>query len=274
MTISPLPSLFVSHGAPLLALEDAPARRFLQALGDRLPRPSAVLAVSAHWETPGRPTLGTAPTPETIHDFSGFPAPLYHLAYPAPGAPALAERAATLLAEAGRPAAFDSGRGLDHGAWVPLMLIYPDADIPVTQLSIVPDASAEDHLAIGRALAPLRAEGVLILGSGSAVHNLRALDWAGGRPAAWATAFMEWLDGTLSARPVRSEAVAAWLQEAPSARLAHPTDDHFLPLPVALGAAGQDAQGVGLHASWQYGNLGLHTWAFTGQGEPLPIAAP
>lgn len=286
MSPAPLPALFVSHGAPLLAVEDGAPRRFFQTLGAALGHPQAILAVSAHWEA-SRPTVSRVARPETIHDFHGFPAPLYQLRYPAPGAPALAERTAGLLARAGFDAGLDPDRGLDHGAWVPLMLMYPEADIPVAQLSLIHGGSAADHLALGRALAPLRAEGVLVLGSGSAVHNLRALDWSGGAPEPWARDFLGWLDATLTGAPpgeaaVATEqeaavatkqeaAVAAWRDSAPSANRAHPTDDHFLPLAVALAAAGPEPHTTRLHASWAYGSLGMHAWAFSGANEPRPV---
>ena len=162
-----LPSVFVSHGAPSLPLEETPARGFLEGLGGELGRPEAVLCVSAHWET-AAPALSLAASPETIHDFFGFPEALYRLRYPAPGAPDLARRAAALLGAAGQEASLVEDRGLDHGAWIPLMLMYADAGVPVTQLSVLTGDGPTAHLALGRALAPLRAEGVLILGSGGA----------------------------------------------------------------------------------------------------------
>ena len=159
------PSVFVSHGPPTMVVDDVAVRGFLGELGRGLGRPAAVLCVSAHWDT-AAPCIGSAARPETIHDFYGFPAELYDLRYPAPGAPELAARTLTLLAEAGIEARLDPGRGLDHGAWEPLMLMYPEADVPVAQLSIQSTAGAAAHLALGRALAPLRRDGVLVLGSG------------------------------------------------------------------------------------------------------------
>lgn len=263
-----LPSVFVSHGSPTLILEaDSPARAFLSGLGERLGRPAAILAVSAHWMT-HRPLVSTAQRPETIHDFTGFPDALYRLTYPAPGAPALAERAAALLVEAGFPAGTDPRQGLDHGAWVPLRLMYPDAGIPVAQVSILPGQGAGVHLALGRALAPLRREGVLILGSGGAVHNLRHFRFGGGGLAPWATDFTGWLDTVTAAGD--TDAVARW-EEAPAAATAHPSDDHFLPLAVAMGAGtgagGGRPQAERLHAGFEHGSLGMHAYAFRGAGE-------
>ncbi len=175
-----LPSVFVSHGAPSLPFEEVPARRFLEDLGRELGRPEAVLCVSAHWES-RRPALSLAEAPETIHDFFGFPQALYEISYTAPGAPDVARRAAALLEQAGSKPALIGERGLDHGAWVPLMLMYPEAKTPVTQLTVQTRDGPAAHLAVGRALAPLRAEGVLILASGGAVHNLAEWRWRSGR---------------------------------------------------------------------------------------------
>ncbi|WP_029006946.1 DODA-type extradiol aromatic ring-opening family dioxygenase [Azospirillum halopraeferens] len=255
-----LPPVFVSHGSPMLVLDaESPGHAFLAGLGRRLERPAAILAVSAHWTT-RRPMVSGAVRPDTIHDFYGFPEPLYRLTYPAPGAPALAERVMALLDAAGMAGETDAAQGLDHGAWVPLRLMYPQADIPVAQLSVQPHSDAAAHLALGRALAPLAHEGVLVLGSGGAVHNLhdfRRGDRSG--PAPWAAGFAGWLDGVLAAGD--AAALAAW-SDAPDARTAHPTDEHFLPLPVAFGAAGPDARGEPLHAGFEHGNLGMHAWAF------------
>ena len=188
-----MPTIFVSHGSPMLILEDVPARAFLASLGKLLPKPKAIIAVSAHWDT-DVPAVSLARKPSTIHDFYGFPEALYRLRYDAKGAPELAERVAKLTG-----AAHDPHRGLDHGAWVPAMLAWPDADIPVFQLSVQPNESPAHHIALGRKLGPLREEGVLVMGSGSATHNLRALV-RGAReaePEPWAKAFDDWLADTL-----------------------------------------------------------------------------
>ncbi|MDF1750273.1 MAG: class III extradiol ring-cleavage dioxygenase, partial [Alphaproteobacteria bacterium] len=172
---SALPALFVSHGPPTLPFEDIPARDFLSTLGDHLPRPKAILAVSAHWET-DIPSVTMRGTQTTVHDFYGFPESLYQMRYDAPGAPDLALQVQDLLKQAGFTSTGDPERGLDHGAWTPLTLIYHDADIPVIQLSIQTELGAAHHLALGQALAPLRDQGVLIFASGNITHNLRA--WA------------------------------------------------------------------------------------------------
>lgn len=252
-----MPTIFVSHGAPTLILEDVPARAFLASLGRQVPRPQAIVAVSAHWDT-DVPAVSLARKPDTIHDFYGFPEELYRLRYAAPGAPALAEKVAKLTG-----AAHDHHRGLDHGAWVPAMLGWPEADIPIFQLSVQPDQTPAYHIALGRKLAPLREEGVLIMGSGSAIHNLRALvrDGESSEPEPWAQAFDDWLSDTVE-KGDEAE-LADYRARAPYAREAHPTDEHFLPLHVAFGAAGEGARGRALHRSFTLGNLSMASYAFT-----------
>lgn len=253
------PSIFVSHGAPTLALEDNAAHRFLGKLGAQLGRPRAVLCVSAHWQEPVA-TVGTTAQPETIHDFGGFPAELYRLRYPAPGAPEVAEQAARLLAEAGLRVGVSATRGLDHGAWVPLMLMYPEADVPVAQLSLQFRAGPAEHLALGRALAGLRQSGVLVLGSGSAVHNLRRVDFTQSSVADWAVAFDQWLAERITAGAV--DELLDYRRRAPSATLAHPTEEHLLPLFVAWGAAHPASTGRILHNSFTFGSLSMAAYAF------------
>ena len=252
-----LSPIFVSHGAPTLVLEDHPARHFLATLGKEIGRPEAILCVSAHWET-AEPTVSTAERPETIHDFYGFPEQLYRLRYPAPGAPDLARRAAGLLRGAGFTCHEDPTRGLDHGAWSPLILIYPEADIPVTQLSIQPGQGPEHHLAVGRAIGRLADDGVLILASGGAVHNLGHFRVDRRTPADWATAFETWLTERLAAGD--TAAIASYAEHSEGMK-AHPTDDHFLPLFVALGAAGEGAHGRVLHRSFAHGSLAMSAYA-------------
>lgn len=265
-----LPSLFLSHGSPMLSLEPSPARDFLAGLGNRLPRPQAILVVSAHHDAAyqgGRATVTASLAPPTIHDFGGFPDELFAMRYPAPGDPALAARIAALLGAQGLDVTPDAARGLDHGAWVPLSLVYPDADIPVIQLSIASSATPEWHHALGRALIPLRDEGVLIVGSGSMTHNLRALFSA--RPAVdapaagWVTAFADWVAERLAAGAV--DDVLHAVERAPHGRDNHPTMDHILPLFVAMGAGGEPFEAERLHASTTYGLLAMDVYAF-GEG--------
>jgi 4,5-DOPA dioxygenase extradiol len=174
--MSRLPTLFISHGSPMLALEPGTTGPVLTRIGQQLPKPKAVLVISAHWLTQ-QPTLTSSAAPETIHDFGGFPRALYALQYPAPGSPALAAQVQTLLKKIGLDARLDAQRGLDHGAWVPLRYLYPDADVPVVQLSLNPSVSPKLQFALGQFLRDLSAEGVLILASGSFTHNLGELHW-------------------------------------------------------------------------------------------------
>lgn len=251
-----MPSIFVSHGSPGLILGNAPARDFLGSLGKVVPRPTAIIAVSAHWDT-DVPAVSLARRPATIHDFYGFPEALYRMHYDPPGAPELAERVARLTG-----AAHDPHRGLDHGAWVPAMLGWPEADIPIFQLSVQSDLGPAHHIALGRKLAPLREEGVLVMGSGSATHNLRALVRTGTNPEPepWARAFDDWLAETLETGD--EAALADYRTRAPYARENHPTDEHFLPVHVAYGAAGVGARGRPLHRSFTLGNLSMASYAF------------
>lgn len=262
-----LPSLFVSHGSPMMALEPSPARDFLAGLGTRLPRPRAILVASAHHDAAyegGEATVTASPAPPTIHDFGGFPDELFAMRYPAPGDPALAQRIVALLADHGLAVTADPERGLDHGAWVPLSLIYAEADVPVVQLSIASNASPEWHFALGQALAPLAGEGVLIIGSGSITHNLRALFSARlpiDAPApAWVTDFTGWMADRLAAGAV--DEVLHAVERAPHGRDNHPTPDHILPLFVAMGAGGAAFKAERLHDSVTYGLLAMDVYAF------------
>jgi 4,5-DOPA dioxygenase extradiol len=261
--VSRLPTVFVTHGAPTLIIDDCPARDFLAKLGARLPRPKAVLCVSAHWEE-GRAAVSAAPQPETIHDFYGFPPALYEHRYPAAGAPSMAGRVAGLLHKAGISCVVDPLRGFDHGAWVPLKLMYPGADIPAFQLSVQSPLGPQHHIAMGRALAPLREEGVLILGSGSATHNLA--DFRGGRslgdPArAYVKPFDDWLVNTVE---TGDEAALAAYERAPEGKHNHPSPEHFLPIFVPFGAAlaTGDGKGATLHRSVTYGIIAMTAFAW------------
>ena len=236
-----LPTFYVPHGGgPCFFMDDPQGTwtglaHFLAGLPHLMPeRPKAILVVSGHWETRGF-ALTADPKPPLVYDYYGFPPHTYSLRYDAPGAPALAERAASLLAAAGLAAGLDPKRGLDHGVFVPLKVIYPDADVPVVELSLDRSLDPALHLAAGRALAPLRDEGVLILGAGMSFHNLRAL----GDPRALgpSEAFDEWLTDILALPGgARHDALCDW-QSAPAARICHPREEHLLPVMVAAGAA-------------------------------------
>ncbi len=244
-----LPSLYIPHGGgPCFFMEPPPGRPDpWRPMGDHLrglaaaigQRPRAVLVISGHWEeTVPTVTAGTAPA--LIYDYYGFPPHTYQLRYPAPGEPALAEAIRARLAARGIAAGADAARGFDHGVFIPFLLIYPEADIPVVQLSLDASLDPAAHLALGRALEPLRDEGVLIVGSGLSFHNLRAFYGADRQIAAEATAFDAWLTEAVTADPAgRDAALANWAM-APGARASHPREEHLLPLMVAAGAAGAD----------------------------------
>jgi 4,5-DOPA dioxygenase extradiol len=251
--------IFVSHGSPMLALDAGESGRFWASLAASLPRPEAVLCVSAHTMTEA-PLVGSSPAPETIHDFYGFPAPLYEQRYETEGAPQLARRAAELLGAAGIPCAIDPELGLDHGAWVPLRAMYPQG-IPVAPVAIQPRLNAAWHCRVGRALAPLADEGVLVMGSGGAVHNLRIIDRAERMAVPdWARTFDDWLEATL-AQGAEAEFLD-WQKSAPDACIAHPTPDHFLPIFVAYGAAGPGARGTRLHKGFTLGSMSMAAYRF------------
>lgn len=243
-----MPSLFISHGAPTLAIEVNAAVEYWRQLAASLPRPRAILVASAHWSAPS-PAVSASARPETLHDFHGFPDALYRLGYAAPGAPELARAAARLLDAAAMGPTSALERGLDHGAWVPLRFMYPAADVPVVQIALLSRRGPRDHYRMGQALAPLAADGVLVLASGGASHNLR--EWVladpDAGPPAWMTGFTNWLREALEAGD--HDALLDYTR-APAAARNHPTDEHLLPLFVALGAAGPGARAVdGFHGA-------------------------
>ena len=256
-----LPTLFISHGSPMLSLTPSPARDALAALPATLPEPPrAILVASAHWERASTALTGSA-HPPTIHDFGGFPKALYDIEYPAPGAPDVAARAVALLAAAGIAATVDPARGLDHGAWVPLMVAWPEARVPVLQVSLQSHAGPARQVELGRALAPLRAQGVLVVGSGSWTHDLgryrgQPIDTAA---AADVDAFGDWMAGAVLRGDVA--ALVDYRAQAPNAVENHPTEEHLLPLFVAMGAAG-GVPGRQIHRSTQYGVLRMDAYAF------------
>ena len=250
-----LPSLFVSHGAPSLPFDDVPARDFLRGLGQQIGKPRAILAVSAHWDT-SAPQTNSVVVNDTIHDFGGFPQTLYDIRYPAPGDPVLARQVADLTG-----GTLDAQRGLDHGAWVPLMLMYPDADIPVVQLSVQSDLGAAHHIALGRKLAALREDNVLVMGSGGFVHNLHRLSPPGAPEPGWSQEFSDWMHEKLMAGD--EAALAAYRALAPHAVLAQPTEEHFVPLFAAFGAGGEKPKATRLHNSATFGALRMDAYSFS-----------
>ena len=254
------PTLFLSHGAPTFALEPSAAAHALDALGRRLPRPRAILIISAHWLSAGL-QVGSHPRPPTMHDFRGFSETLYDLHYPAPGAPDVVKEAIACLAGAGLSASANATRGLDHGAWVPLLRLYPDADLPVLPLSLPATATPTDLLAIGRALQPLRATGVLVIGSGGITHNLGDLRPAGSPVPDYVVEFMAWVAATIAAGDL--DALADYRSRAPGAARAHPSAEHLLPLFVAIGAAGEAwTNALRMPGEVGYGVIGMDHFLF------------
>jgi 4,5-DOPA dioxygenase extradiol len=268
MTSSTLPSLFVPHGAPTFALRPGAAGAALARQAAALPRPRAVIVVSAHWETT-RPTVGTATRLETLHDFRGFPQALDRIRYPATGCPEAARAVGQAINAAGMDADFDAARGLDHGAWVPLRMLFPEADIPVVPLSLQPASGPAHALRVGRALAPLRREGLLVVASGNLTHNLRDYFDAGpggDEPPAYVRRFADWMHRQLVAGD--TAALLDYRAQAPDARRAHPSEEHLLPLFVALGAAGLPYEALRIHAGIDDAVLAMDAFAFSTPGAP------
>ena len=268
MTTNALPTFYLSHGGgpwPWMKGPHYDAHRKLQAALQRLPQllgvmPKAVLMISAHWEERNFVVTSHA-NPPMLYDYNGFPENTYSIHYNAPGDPALAERVHGLLQAAGIAAGFDPARGFDHGAFVPMAVIYPDAGVPLVQLSLKRGLDPETHLAAGRAVAPLRNEGVLIIASGSSYHNLRMLGPESKEPSA---AFDDWLKRTLEGTDFdkRTAALAAW-ESAPSARVAHPREEHLLPLMVAVGAAEHDVATRFHHEDTFFGAGSISSFMFS-----------
>lgn len=252
------PTLFISHGSPMHALEPGAVRGVWESLARSLPKPKAILIASAHWETNIPAVTGTA-KPETIHDFYGFPKPLYEIEYPAPGEPELALKAIKLLEKENLKAAMDPQRGLDHGAWSPLLHMYPKADVPVVQVAVQTALGPKHHLEVGRALAPLLSEGVLIIGSGHMTHNLR--DRGNGGPAAYARNFQDWVKERIDRHAL--DELADYRRLSPDGVRAHPTDEHFLPLYVALGAAPKNYKAERLYDGIEMGALAMDAYRFS-----------
>ncbi|HPY40502.1 MAG TPA: class III extradiol ring-cleavage dioxygenase [Thiolinea sp.] len=251
------PVLFVSHGAPDIALQtQAPTLACWQQLGAQLEHPKAILVVSAHWET-ATPTFSSAAHPNTIYDFGGFPAPLYRLKYPADGAPEMATLLQAAFAKVDLPLKIDPQRGLDHGAWIPMLSLFPKAEIPVAQLSIQTQAGPAWHVKLGQALQSLRAEGILIIASGAVTHNFGWLSRTAD-PLPAAVEFSDWLGEKLQARA--QEELIAYRSKAPHGAAAHPTEDHILPLFVAFGASTAEDQLRRFTPEVTYGALAMDAY--------------
>lgn len=256
-----VPALFVSHGSPMIAIENEGWGRALKEFAASIPKPQAVVAISGHFEAPAPVRVTASKAPETIHDFSGFPPQLFRIQYVAPGDPDLAARIRNLLGKSGIAATLDPRRGLDHGAWVPLRFLYPKADVPVVEVSQPLPRTPQDALKIGGALSSLRNDGVLLLGTGGIVHNLKRLDPTDdpARVATWARAFDEWMAIRLEAMDVG--AIASYRAIAPSAESAVPTTDHFDPLFVVLGSAAPGERVRTLHEGFRYGSVSMRSFA-------------
>jgi 4,5-DOPA dioxygenase extradiol len=261
-TYNALPSLFVPHGAPTFALQPGAAGAALASSAIGLPRPRAIVVISAHWETE-QPTVGFAERPETIHDFWGFPDALYDMRYPATGCREASREVLDTLVDAGFPAQSDANRGLDHGAWLPLRLMFPEADVPVLPISIQSRLGPEHHYRVGQALAPLTSKGFLILASGNLTHNLSDYQRAslnGGQTPAYVRSFSDWIWSKLQAKDIA--ALIDYRHRAPDAIRAHPRDEHLLPLYVALGAAGDNPTAQRLHAGIDDYVIAMDAFAF------------
>ena len=274
-----LPSLFLSHGSPMIALEPGAAGAFMQRLGPAIDRgfgrPKAILAISAHTSARA-PVLLAAPRHETIHDFGGFDPKLFTLRYDAPGAPELASRVVSLMSSAGLDVEPTNQGGLDHGIWTVLRYVYPEADIPVLPLAFVPTQAPAQQFALGQVLAPLRQEGVLVLGTGSMTHNLRrvfahGLDAPADQPEiAESTAFRRWMLQRGAERDW--DALFDYRRLAPHAADMHPTDEHLLPWYIAAGAGGRDTTPIRIHDSVTFGSLAMDAYAFGPEAETLKAA--
>jgi 4,5-DOPA dioxygenase extradiol len=257
MTIQTLPGLFISHGSPMLALNPEQVGPALYRLSLNLPKPKAIVVMSAHWENNAL-EVSTGIRPETWHDFRGFPEELYDIRYPAPGDPAIAEQILNLLAEAQIPAHANSTRPRDHGVWMPLLHMYPDADIPVIEISLPMNMSSQEIFKIGQVLAPLRDQQILLIGSGSITHNLRELSWSGvaSNVPDWASGFRNHVVQKLAHSDY--QAVLDW-QNIPYVHRNHPTIEHFAPLFFSMGT-GERFNVV--HSSFTMGALGMDIYRF------------
>ncbi|MGG6313023.1 dioxygenase family protein [Paenibacillus macerans] len=258
------PALFIAHGSPTLAIEQNAYTSFLRQLGqETLKPPKAIIIFSAHWDSPVQ-WLTTDRLHTTMHDYYGFPEEMYAIEYPAPGSPELSEEIAAIFHSHNLPYKPSAGRGLDHGAWVVLRAMFPKADIPVVALSVDAKRAPEEQYAIGKMLAELRQQNVLVIGSGGLVHNLRMLDFEANGPAAWAAEFDDWVGEQLKSWNWRH--LFDYDRKAPHVRTAIPAygKEHFVPLLYAMGAADDDRLAVKLFQDYQYGSLSLNCWRFGG----------
>ncbi|MBM7566265.1 DODA-type extradiol aromatic ring-opening family dioxygenase [Paenibacillus sacheonensis] len=254
-----MPSYFFAHGAPSIVLEDNEYTKLLKQFKDHSPKPRAIVLFSAHWEESIQ-TVSAAPAYETIYDFGGFQDELYRMTYPARSDESLVERIQSLFTKQGIENVRNEQRGLDHGAWAVLKLLYPEADIPVVALSVNRHLPLAQQYEIGKALAALREQDVLLIGSGGTVHNLRKLNWRSEGIDRWAEQFDDWIQEKLEMWD--TEALFQYRELAPHAQEAVPTSEHFIPLLLAMGTGDAGRSARLLHRSYQYGNLGLSCWQF------------
>ncbi len=259
-------SLFLSHGAPNMGLHDSPVKQFMSNLGGKYEKPEAIVVCSAHFETDNTYVVSD-PNPEMIYDFRGFEEELYQQDYPAPGHPELARTVIGLLEKAGIPVSELPNRGFDHGSWVPLALAWPEADIPIVQVSVDPNGTPEYHYKLGLALSGLREKGIMIIGTGNITHNLQPLFARGKDPEleanieAWVQKFLDWFDQQLL--DGNTNDLLNYREAAPFAEENHPTDEHLLPIFFAMGAAGPNYRARKLHSSSVFGYLAMDAWEFS-----------
>jgi 4,5-DOPA dioxygenase extradiol len=254
-----MPSYFFAHGAPSIVLEDNEYTQLLKNFKDHSPRPKAIVLFTAHWEETVQ-TVSAAETYETIYDFGGFQDELYEMTYPAKSDRSLSDQVHSLFLKHDIQSVLNERRGLDHGAWSVLKLLYPEADIPIVALSVNRNLNNEQQYRIGKALSELREQDVLIIGSGGTVHNLRRLNWQSEGIDVWAEQFDNWLQSKIESWD--TEALFQYRELAPYAIDAVPTNEHFIPLLLAMGTGDTKRQAKLLHRSYQYGNLSLSCWQF------------
>jgi len=255
------PAVFVSHGSPMTALERGPYAQALNAFGKSV-SPSAILVISAHWQERDI-RIASGPRPELIYDFGGFPRELYEMKYPAPGSPDLSAETAAVLQHAGFDAQLDDRRGWDHGVWVPLYLMFPEAKVPVVEISLPTRSTPQELYRVGEALREFRKKGALIVGSGGIVHNLRLMNFAqqDASPESWASEFQDWVQDKIERRDLT--ALFNYRAIAPHVARAVPTEEHFVPIFPVLGAAGSDYQINSIFEGIEYGNMSMYTFALT-----------